>query len=742
MMPGVLENARGFLSGEQISFQDAYLLWKRLKKEDEVTLAWNVLERIRNDNGIHLLDGLPNESKTLDELCREQALLISKDRELGTFMRHDRAIKVLRERFLLDDPSINKDSETLGIAGGIYKRKWEDLGRFEDLKYAADFYRRAADNPLGEDAYVQINAAYLEDLLLAGAGDQVENQRELVGNRLRKRIADELPKSGSWWNAATRAEALVGLGQYADAADVLKAAHEKPQLWELQSTTRQLANLARIREKQPLKNPAIKLLLDTLLPGAVAAACSATIGKVGLALSGGGFRASFYHLGVLARLAELDVLRHIEVLSCVSGGSIIGACYWLALRRKLLGTASMKREDYIELIRDLIAAFEESVAEDLRGLAQPSSAVLAFRLLKNKNKQGVLNPEDVAKALEAHFFVPLWGTLPPGGIFMDQLPFTPRDHDQALTGSQTFDLGKHNWMRANKVPALFLNATTVNTGRGWQFTSTWMGESPWAINEEADVIERLEWSPYSVAANWRIQLARAVAASAAVPGIFSPLELGPFYPNVRVQLVDGGVNDNQGVTSLLATNCNVLLVSDASGQLRLESNPSPGMKGFISYANRAMDVLMERVRQATVASLNSRRAAGAIRGLLFLHMKAGLNPETIRLPFSQESFQVEHSVLSPSGVRRDFQRAIAELRTDLDAFTLLESRALMACGYKMASRGFDKQLAAQLPDLWEEPPVMTWVFSKALEEITSTAANTLERGKLLQALRQGSTVKF
>ena len=29
-------------------------------------------------------------------------------------------------------------------------------------------------------------------------------------------------------------------------------------------------------------------------------------GKVGLALSGGGFRASLFHLGVLARLAELD----------------------------------------------------------------------------------------------------------------------------------------------------------------------------------------------------------------------------------------------------------------------------------------------------------------------------------------------------------------------------------------------------------------------------------------------------
>ena len=47
--------------------------------------------------------------------------------------------------------------------------------------------------------------------------------------------------------------------------------------------------------------------------------------KWGLALSGGGFRASFFHLGVLARLAEMDLLRRVEVISTVSGGSIIGA---------------------------------------------------------------------------------------------------------------------------------------------------------------------------------------------------------------------------------------------------------------------------------------------------------------------------------------------------------------------------------------------------------------------------------
>src|SRR5262245_3875403 len=43
------------------------------------------------------------------------------------------------------------------------------------------------------------------------------------------------------------------------------------------------------------------------------------LGRIGLSLSGGGFRAALFHIGVLARLAELDLLRHVEVISCVSG---------------------------------------------------------------------------------------------------------------------------------------------------------------------------------------------------------------------------------------------------------------------------------------------------------------------------------------------------------------------------------------------------------------------------------------
>jgi len=51
--------------------------------------------------------------------------------------------------------------------------------------------------------------------------------------------------------------------------------------------------------------------------------------KLGLALSGGGSRAAFFHIGVLASMAEVGLLRQVEVISTVSGGSIVGALYYL-----------------------------------------------------------------------------------------------------------------------------------------------------------------------------------------------------------------------------------------------------------------------------------------------------------------------------------------------------------------------------------------------------------------------------
>ncbi len=724
--------ARKFLAGERLKFAQADALWNDLKKQDRFSLARRVLERVRQKPEC-LSDGVPDYA--LDRLCRVEALLTSKDPELNAATRHDDALKLLARGFRLKSPTLDGDGETLGIAGGICKRRWNDLGQLKDLIQAAEFYQRGAKGEFGDDAYPHINAAFVDDLL-AAAGDRPDERRERA-RTLRQRIVDDLPASGTWRNAATRAEALFGLGRYGEATEVLAQVDErkKPAPWQLRTMAQQLGQLAHLREQRPLDVAAIRVFFETLLPSAADAIRSVMVGKVGLALSGGGFRASFYHLGVLACLAERDALRDVEVLSCVSGGSVVGACYWLKLRQRFLRPEPLARADYIQLVRELIAHFCGAVDANLRGQVQSSTAGVIWRLLRGE--QGVLDPEKTADALEQYFYLPLWPGFRP--ILMGQLKFEPADHDPRLTGSTEFNPGKHNWLRGHKVPALILNATTVNTGHAWHFTSTWMGESPWVVHEAADSIPRLEWSHYDESVGWKIELGRAVAASACVPMVFAPLQLASYYDAIELSLVDGGVHDNQGTVALLASDCNVLLVSDACGQLMLEEAPTPGLKGLALSTMRSMDTLMERVRLANFTDLDARRRSGLLRGLMFLHMKAGLDADVRRLRFSQETYELHRTQLSPSGVRKDFQQALAELRTDLDVFTPDEGCGLMACGYQMASKALDRDMP-KLEVLWQGVPYDDWPFKDMLEEITSMANTTPRRDARLTALRAGRKV--
>src|SRR5213593_1149029 len=47
--------------------------------------------------------------------------------------------------------------------------------------------------------------------------------------------------------------------------------------------------------------------------------------RIALCLSGGGYRASLFHLGALRRLNELGVLSRVDTIASVSGGSILAA---------------------------------------------------------------------------------------------------------------------------------------------------------------------------------------------------------------------------------------------------------------------------------------------------------------------------------------------------------------------------------------------------------------------------------
>ena len=144
--------------------------------------------------------------------------------------------------------------------------------------------------------------------------------------------------------------------------------------WESESTARQLASIARIQANTQWyaegmeQSRAWETVAAFLGPKKAAGVRSVFLGRVGLALSGGGFRASLFHIGVLACLAELDALRHVEALSCVSGGSIIGAHYYLELRQllKTKHDGDIDRDDYINMVKRIERDFLSGVQRNIR----------------------------------------------------------------------------------------------------------------------------------------------------------------------------------------------------------------------------------------------------------------------------------------------------------------------------------------------------------------------------------------
>ena len=81
----------------------------------------------------------------------------------------------------------------------------------------------------------------------------------------------------------------------------------------------------------------------------------------GLALSGGGYRASLFHLGVTRRLHEIGALQRITRLSSVSGGSILAG--FLAHRMLDRGATRLEFEDWEG---EVSAPFRKLVSKDIR----------------------------------------------------------------------------------------------------------------------------------------------------------------------------------------------------------------------------------------------------------------------------------------------------------------------------------------------------------------------------------------
>lgn len=252
---------------------------------------------------------------------------------------------------------------------------------------------------------------------------------------------------------------------------------------------------------------------------------------IGIALSGGGYRATVFHLGVLARLAEDNLLEELRFISTVSGGSIAAGLVFAANENQW----PPSREYQTKVVP---YAFKKLTTQNLQLGVILDSILAPLYLLSSRAKL-------VSRRLAG--FLGMEGSL-------QELPASPR------------------WL---------INATCFETGRNWRFEKQRMGGYLFGYVDNPDYpisdavaassgfpvfIGPLTvtaknfagWYTYDILTNRRVDLS--------------------VLPADKVHLYDGGVYDNLGLEPLvnysgpkngysLRKGIDYLFVSNASGKL-------------------------------------------------------------------------------------------------------------------------------------------------------------------------------
>ncbi|MGI9473683.1 MAG: patatin-like phospholipase family protein, partial [Rubripirellula sp.] len=226
--------------------------------------------------------------------------------------------------------------------------------------------------------------------------------------------------------------------------------------------------------------------------------------RYGLALSGGGFRAALYHLGVVRYLRDAGMLKDISQITSVSGGSVFGAHLVLNWDR-YCGTD----EEFQRVSDELIHFLQMDVRNRIVRRFPLASAVNWGRRTLRLN---TWRQYTRAGLLEQHYEKYLYGDR---GLF--SLPESPR---------------------------LYILATDLSEG------------SLCAFYRDGLLLQRRTAGGHDQFDKVQVGLATvpmAVAASSAFPGFFPPLELrgnevgakeGEF---ARHAFTDGGIYDNLGL---------------------------------------------------------------------------------------------------------------------------------------------------------------------------------------------------
>lgn len=386
--------------------------------------------------------------------------------------------------------------------------------------------------------------------------------------------------------------------------------------------------------------------------------------RIAVALSGGGFRASVFHLGVLRRVAELGWLSRVDAISGVSGGSIIAA--FAALRW-----------------RDMLSAGGDCATFD-KVIAVPFVNAITTRSFIGDwlKRVALVAPSRVLDA-----------TFTRTAAFGDLLGELLYD-DRLCT-----DLPES--------PYIVLNATSLISARAWRFTRDGLGDS------------RIGYSTWGN--NAVVSLGHAVAASAAFPPIFSPVRIDPrqyaFGGTVyrdkpvalrkTIALTDGGVYENLGTEVLTKPTplpggkvlqpAEFLLVSDAGYPARhqYELQWVPGLASF-SVLQRVNAIAMEQVSALRRRMLVKSFEDGQQQGLL-----VALGSSLDRIPAGGGD-EYRTLVGADSCPTSDIVNRIHRVRTHLNRFTREEAEAVMYHGYVLTD-GFLWARRDHLPAAYRRP---------------------------------------
>jgi predicted acylesterase/phospholipase RssA len=380
-------------------------------------------------------------------------------------------------------------------------------------------------------------------------------------------------------------------------------------------------------------------------------------GRIGLALSGGGFRASLFHLGVIRRLEELGIMEKVSIVSAVSGGSIVAAYYLCEMEKQLRElrakglTPKQESAKRVELFEKIAEKFLKAVDHNLRTRAliytpryHPFKFIkyLAFAAFRSGARSELIQAE-----YDQWFYF---------HDTMDQLPVErPMDPHKvpprSCVGTEEPFYG----------PRLLLNTTSLLTGERKTFS-----------RDTSSGIKDLQTSDKNV-----LPLSRVVGASSGVPVLFPPTAI------LGDMLVDGGISDNQGIEGLRApeNKIDIMLVSDASGQMEVKHTQSPSS---LSVYSRMSEILQFQIRNK----------------LLELLMDWGDHnkwPDR-RFAFVHLLINLKSRYGSPKRVSTSILPALGRIRTDLDQFSPIECEALMYHGYTL----IDAQLREYCCDFFRD----------------------------------------